>query len=99
MSSGSTSRTGSPMAGFLCRTPWYHASPASLRPSRPAHTDSVWAELGLAWQYRSRRKIRQPRCASIPSSPPAASISSAEKRAGRKFITSTIRAGARPMFL
>ena len=82
MSSWVISRRLSPMYSFLCSTPWYHASPARRSPISPAHTDSVWAELGLACFRRSRRNIRQPLAVSSPSSPPAASIRSADSRAG-----------------
>ena len=44
--------------------------------------DSVWAELGLACLYRSRRKIRQPFFPFSPRIRPAGSMSRAEIRAG-----------------
>ena len=99
ISSGSMARRSSPIYGFLCRTPWYHASPARRRPSRPAQTDSVCAEFGLACRYRSRRKMRQPFFASKPRIAPAASRNSADSRAGMKFSTSSAFAGTRPIFL
>ena len=44
--------------GFGTNLPKYQASPASRKPSAPAHADSVCAELGLLWFRRSRRQIR-----------------------------------------
>lgn len=58
MSCGSIGCISSPIYGFGTNLPKYQASPASRKPSAPAHADSVCAELGLLWFRRSRRQIR-----------------------------------------
>ena len=57
------------MVGFSCFLPKYQASPANCIPRAPAITDSVWAELGLAWFLRSRFQIPAARFPSITGTP------------------------------